>query len=131
MQHKRFIFVLTALSIIAGIAALFALNSINVVDAAPSEQSVRQASGRLDLLRVHDRGGFGPNDDRLEGHVVFSFVNDSRAFGFSLGTDNDQNNHKAMFDLLLAAYMNGTVVVTDYEDDGGNNNEAFRIWLGG
>jgi hypothetical protein len=107
----------------------FSSRATQEAEAAPPALDILQASGRLDFLRVHDSGGYGPNNDRLEGHIVFSFAGDNRAFGFALGTGSDQNNHKAMFDLLLQAYLNDLVVTTDYEDDGGNNNRAFRVWL--
>ena len=35
---------------------------------------IQAAQGRVVFLRVHDEGGFGPNQDKLPGEVVFRFA---------------------------------------------------------
>lgn len=89
-------------------------------------------SGRLTLLRVHDRGSkFGPPNDQIDVEVVFKLnTHADKAFGFTLRTDSDGPAHRGMLDLLRSGFDHNWVVSTDAEiGDGKNNGKSIRVWL--
>ena len=84
--------------------------------AIPTQAAFLQASGELTLLRVHDRGGYGPPADRLDVEVIIKL--DSKpdmAFGFQLRDDRLGPAHQGMFDLLRDAFSNGWTVTIDFD----------------
>ena len=63
-------------------------------------------SGRLTLLRVHDRGTkFGPPTDQIDVEVVFKLnSHPDKAFGFTLRDDANGPAHRGMLDLLRSGF---------------------------
>jgi hypothetical protein len=89
-------------------------------------------SGRLTLLRVHDKGGkFGPPGDQIDVEVVFKLnTHADKAFGFTLRSDSDGPAHRGMLDLLRSGFDHNWVVSTDAEiGDGKKNGKSIRVWL--
>ena len=90
------------------------------------------ASGKMIYLRVHDRdSGYGPQNDRLDGEVVFQLSDQAdHSMGFTLRNDGDRPAHQAMLDLLRDAFNHGWTVHTEYElPSGKKNGIATRVWL--
>lgn len=97
-------------------------------------------SGQVDYLRVHNRGGYGPNDDHLFDQVIGGLdAEPSHRFGVSLDDGGDLPANRAMVDLLRDGLLHDDVETTvEYEidrseprDDGSprRNGHAFRIEL--
>lgn len=67
------------------------------------------------MLRVHDRGGFGPNDDHLEGEVVVQVdARPGESFGFHLSPEGQLSSARGMLALLRGALVAGTSVRLEY-----------------
>jgi hypothetical protein len=92
---------------------------------------LRESQGTITFLRVHDDGGFGPPDDRIDGEVIMKLSSDPNlAVGFQLRNDGGRPVHQGMLDLLRDAFNNNWTVVVDYFIDPGKfNGTAFRIAL--
>ncbi len=99
--------------------------------AIPTQAAFLQASGKLTLLRVHDREGYGPPADRLDVEVVIKLDSTpDKAFGFQLRDDRLGPAHKGMLDLLRDAFNNNWTVTINFDlapnkDDG----VIRRVWL--
>jgi len=93
--------------------------------------ALKQSTGKLELLRVHDVGTkFGPPSDQIDVEVVFQFNNDERRFGFQLRADGNRAARQGMLDILRDAFNHGWTVTTDFEiDEGKKNGQAIRVWL--
>jgi hypothetical protein len=90
------------------------------------------ASGKLSLLRVHDRGtAYGPPTDRIDVEVVLQFVGrPADAFGFQLREDANGPARQGMLDLLRDAFNHGWTAHIDYNIDAGKHNGTIiRAWI--
>jgi hypothetical protein len=90
-----------------------------------------QATGKLELLRVHDVGTkFGPPSDEIDVEVVFQLRDDERRIGFQLRTDKHRLARGGMLDILRDAFNHDWTVTADFEIElGKKNGEAIRVWL--
>ncbi|MCQ6275420.1 hypothetical protein JMM81_10660 [Bacillus sp. V3B] len=94
-------------------------------------RELRQAKGKVTLLRVHDVGtGYGPSQDFIDVEVVFWLDTHPRmAFGFQLRNDKNRPAREGMLSLLREAFENNWTVTTDYSiDPGKKNGVAIRVW---
>lgn len=91
--------------------------------------SVVAATGVVSFLRVHDAGGFGPPEDRLDGHVVFRLDTEPRkAFGIVLHSRTPDRT-SGMLDLLRSALIHQRRTRVEYVRTGLRNGRAIRIEL--
>jgi hypothetical protein len=93
---------------------------------------LKQASGKLTFLRVHNVGsGYGPPSDSIDVEVVIQLNTEAgKAFGFQLRNDNNQPVHQGMLDLLRDAFNFDWQVTIDYEIDTDKMNGVItRVWL--
>jgi hypothetical protein len=91
-----------------------------------------QASGRVSLLRVHNKGsGYGPDSDKIDVEVVAWLDSQpGKAFGFQLRDDDERPAHQGMLDLLRDAFDNGWKTTIDYDISPGKlNGLIHRVWL--
>lgn len=89
-------------------------------------------SGRLSLLRVHNKGTkFGPPIDQIDVEVVFKLKSHpDKAFGFTLRDDANGPAHRGMLDLLRSGFDHNWTVSTDAEiGTGKKNGKSIRVWL--
>jgi hypothetical protein len=94
--------------------------------------ALRQATGKVNFLRVHDVGtGWGPAQDHLDVEVVIGLDSQpGKAFGFQLRDDRNRPARQGMLDLLRDAFNNNWRVTTDFNiEDGKNNGVIIRVWL--
>jgi hypothetical protein len=94
--------------------------------------AIKQKSGKLSLLRVHEKGtGYGPPRDLIDVEVVVKFKGSSRpAYGFQLRTGARLPAREGMLALLHDAFFNNLKVTIDYNERRGKNNHVlFRVWL--
>jgi hypothetical protein len=90
------------------------------------------ASGKISLLRVHDRGtAYGPPTDRIDVEVVMQFVGrPADAFGFQLRDDPNGPARQGMLDLLRDAFNHGWIAHIDFEiPTGKHNGTIIRTWI--
>ena len=93
---------------------------------------LRQSSGKITLLRVHDVGTkYGPPSDQLNVEVVIQLsTKKGQAFGFQLRNDNNRPAREGMLALLRDAFNNNWQVSIDYKIDAGKKNGVIiRVWL--
>lgn len=98
----------------------------------PAQAELRQSTGKVTLLRVHDVGTrYGPPTDQIDVEVVIKLDSQpGKAFGFRLRNDNNALAHKSMLDLLRDAFNNNWTVTIDYDiSPGKNNGVIIRVWL--
>ncbi len=108
------------------------LEGVEGVGLGAPPKDLLQASGKLTLLRVHDRGtGYGPSGDQIDVEVIFTLSTEpGKAFGFRLRNDANGPIRQGMLDLLRDAFNHNWTVGTDYDiGRGKNNGVAFRVWL--
>jgi hypothetical protein len=89
-------------------------------------------SGRISLLRVHDRGtAYGPPTDRIDVEVVIQFVGrPADAFGFQLRDDATGPARQGMLDLLRDAFNHGWIANIDFDIPAGKRNGTIiRTWI--
>lgn len=91
-------------------------------------------SGKMSLLRVHDRGTkFGHPSDAIDAEVVIQFLGrPDEAFGFQLRNDANGPAREGMLGLLRDAFGKGSVVNIDYDRDtaaGKRLGMIMRVWL--
>ena len=100
-------------------------------EAGLPQPGIYRAEGRVSLLRVHDSGGYGPEDDRIDADVIFRLdTHPDRAFGFQLRDDEARPAHEGMLMLLRDALAHDFDVATDYRQLLNRANSiAFRIEL--
>jgi hypothetical protein len=93
---------------------------------------VVNTSGRLSLLRVHDRGTkFGPPGDQIDVEVVLAFVGrPNDFFGFQLRTDANAAVREGMLGLLRDGFNFNWIVNLDFDQQPNRRNSVlFRVWL--
>ncbi len=93
---------------------------------------IEQVSGRLKLLRVHDKGTkFGPPSDQIDVEVIVQFFErPNEAFGFQLRDDSQGPAREGMLGLLRDGFNHGWTVTIDFDRVAGhNNNKAIRVIL--
>ncbi len=94
--------------------------------------ALKQTSGKITLLRVHDVGTrYGPATDQINVEVVVCLdKQNDKAYGFQLRNDSNQAVRQGMLDLLLDAFAHEWTVTIDYEIDGGKDNGIIRrLWV--
>ena len=109
-----------------------ALLAAPVFLAAPAKAEIRQSTGKVTFLRVHDVGTkYGPPADQLDVEVVIKLSTEPRsAFGFRLRNDANLAAHQGMLDLLRDAFGSGSTVTIDYDiPSGKKNGTIIRTWL--
>src|SRR3954464_11775074 len=93
---------------------------------------IEQVSGRLRLLRVHDKGTkFGPPSDQIDVEVIVQFFErPNEAFGFQLRDDSQGPAREGMLGLLRDGFNHGWTVTIDFDRVAGHvNNKAIRVVL--
>ena len=92
---------------------------------------LREKSGKIVFLRAHDRWGYGPPNDHLDGEAVFILnAFGEGAYGFQLRNDDSLPARQAMFSLLREAFANNFTVIADYLIEPGSiNGTAIRVAL--
>jgi hypothetical protein len=129
---RRLVAVSIVIVSIVVIVLLAAPRDAAPVEAGPSLLDLRQASGIITLLRVHDVGtGYGPPSDFIDVEVVIQLdTTPGKAFGFQLRDDANRPVRQGMLDLLRDAFNNNWTVTVDYSiDPGKNNGVIMRVWL--
>jgi hypothetical protein len=127
--------IIGVLLIVLALTASFGASSFGFQDdtTAPSEVDVlRQATGKITLLRAHDVGtGFGPPSDFIDVEVVIRLdTRPGNSMGFQLRDDGNRPAREAMMNLLRDAFNNEWTVTIDYEiDEGDTNGVIRRVWL--
>ena len=97
-----------------------------------AQSDLRQASGKITMLRVHDVGTkYGPPTDQIDVEVVLQLSTQvGKSFGFQLRNDNNALVREGMLALLKDAYANNWTVWIDYNiDPGKNNGVIIRAWV--
>lgn len=115
---------LTLFSLLTGIALL--------LSSATVDYDLRNATGRITFLRVHDVGTkYGPPTDQIDAEVIIQLHNHpGKAFGFQLRDDNQRAARQGMLNLLRDAFKNDWTVSVDYLiDPGKNNGVIIRAWV--
>jgi hypothetical protein len=93
---------------------------------------VVNTSGRLSLLRVHERGSkFGPPNDQIDVEVVVAFVSrPNDFFGFQLRTDANAAVREGMLGLLRDGFNHNWIVNLDFDQQPNRRNSVLlRVWL--
>jgi hypothetical protein len=93
---------------------------------------ILNTSGRLRLLRVHERGSkFGPPSDQIDVEVVLAFVGrPNDFFGFQLRTDANAPVREGMLGLLRDGFNHGWIVNIDFDQKPNRRNSVLvRVWL--
>ena len=99
---------------------------------AHAQADLVQSTGKVSLLRVHDRGTkYGPPADQIDVEaIVWLNTEPGKAFGFQLRNDENQLVRQGMLDLLRDAFNNGWTVTIDYNiTPGKKNGVVIRVWL--
>jgi len=99
------------------------------VQAAPALGVIRQVSGKITFLRVHQLGsGYGPPTDFIDVEVVLKLDTQSgKSFGFQLRNDAQLPVHKGMLQDIRGAFEENATVYIDYDDLGQNNSVILRV----
>jgi hypothetical protein len=99
---------------------------------------IRNVSGRISLLRVHEAGSkYGPPNDELDADVIVQLnTHPDRAFGFQLRNDSNGLVHQGMLQMLMEAYRHNweiSLAFWEYSKLGYSNKKKncplFRVWL--
>lgn len=98
--------------------------------------AILRSTGTVTFLRVHDLGGgYGPNDDRIDGELVAKVSGaPERAVGTTLRADNKLPSHEGMLALLRDGLVHGDRIRTAVEYDldvenGRKNGRLMRVEL--
>jgi hypothetical protein len=100
--------------------------------ASSAVADLRQSTGKVTFLRVHDVGtGWGPASDSIDVEVIIRLNTVSgQAFGFQLRNDVNQSARQGMLDLLRDAFNNNWTVTVDYDIvPGKTNGVVIRVAL--
>jgi hypothetical protein len=92
---------------------------------------IENTSGRLALLRVHDRGTkFGPPSDQIDVEVVIQIEGQTRFYGFQLRDDSNGPAREGMLGLLRDGFNHNWIVNCDFDIKAGKKNgRIIRVWL--
>ncbi|MDJ0618015.1 MAG: hypothetical protein QNJ63_14935 [Calothrix sp. MO_192.B10] len=94
--------------------------------------AIKQSSGKLTLLRVHNVGTkYGPPADQIDAEVIIRLNSQpGKAFGFKLRQDSNALVHQGMLDVLRDAFFRNTNVTIDYDiESGKKNGRIIRVWV--
>jgi len=97
-----------------------------------AQMEIKQARGKLTMLRVHDLGTkFGPSRDQIDVEVVIKLDSQpDMAFGFQLRNDRNFPAHKQILDLLRQAFNNNLYVFIYYKiKQDRKNGVIISAWL--
>lgn len=111
---------------------LFALLSLAFFAFTSPTADLKEASGKITLLRVHDVGTkYGPPTDQLDVETIVQLnTQPGKAFGFQLRNDGNTPVREGMLGLLRDAFNNNWTVTMDYlVDPGKNNGTIIRVWI--
>jgi len=89
-------------------------------------------SGRLSLLRVHNRGTkFGPPNDQIDVEVVVAFQGrPNDFFGFQLRQDANAPVREGMLGLMRDGFNHNWIVHIDFDQQPNRRNSVLiRVWL--
>lgn len=90
-------------------------------------------TGRIDFLRVHARGGYGPPDDHLSEDAIAGIdAEPGHRFGVYLRDDDKLPVHQAMVNLLRDGLIHDVETTVEYfvdTDAGRTNGETLRVEL--
>ena len=103
-----------------------------VVGSSPAQAARLNASGKISLLRVHDKGSkYGPANDQIDVEVVVQLGSKpGEAYGFTLRNDDQRPAHQGMLDLLRDALEHDWTVFIDYDlATGKKNGRLVRVWV--
>jgi hypothetical protein len=91
--------------------------------------SLQAATGRITLLRAHERGTkFGPPDDQLDAEVIAMLDTEpEKAFGFQLRTGADQPDAEGKLNLLRDAFNNNRRVRLEFLRTGCRTGKIVRV----
>ena len=87
--------------------------------------------GKINFLRVHDAGGWGPPSDFIDVECVIRFLGEpDKAYGFQLRVDPHGNAHSGMLDIVRDAFNHDWEIGINYwiEPDK-KNGIIIRVWL--
>ena len=102
-----------------------------LVDDVEVDQPQLTAPSRVSLLRVHDRGGFGPEDDHLESEVIVQLGGrPGESFGFALRADERLPSSRGMLALLRGALATDTPIRLEYLPAGRTAREIVAVRVG-
>lgn len=102
-------------------------------DSTAQPTRILAATGKVTMLRAHDQGTrYGPADDSIDAEVVIWLnTHPGQSFGFQLRDNERTPSRRAMYDLLLQAYIHDWTVRIDYFqiDPTRKNHIMFRAWV--
>lgn len=105
---------------------------LTILFSIPARAGLRQSSGKVTMLRVHDVGSkYGPPNDQINVEVVIQLnTKRGQAFGFQLRNDSNRPAREGMLALLRDAFNNNWQVTIDYNiATGKKNGVIIRVWL--
>lgn len=113
---------LAAVVVILAAGAVFLITNDAVE--AQGNCTLRAVTGTVDWIRVNNVGtGFGPQNDFIDGEVIFQLNNGER-YGFQLRANQNALVAQGALTLLTQAMSNNWRIEVDFDDCGGNNNEV-------
>ncbi len=91
--------------------------------------SIRRASGRVSMLRVHEVGsGYGPDTDPTPGEVIVQLDTEpARTFGLPLRNDREEAVGVAQLELLRSSLEKGFPIHIEYEVVGPTGASVVRV----
>jgi tyrosinase len=94
-------------------------------------KDIVEATGKVTLLRVHDRGTkYGPREDELDVEVVIGLDTEPlKAFGFQLRNDAEESARRGMLKVLRDAFNCSRSVKIDYTRVGSCNGRIIRAHI--
>ena len=106
---------------------------LTTFDSAAQPARILASTGKVTMLRVHDQGTrYGPADDSIDAEVVLSLnTHPGQSFGFQLRDNERTPSRRAMYELLLQAYIHDWIVRIDYFqiNPTRKNHIMFRAWV--
>ncbi|MDQ3565449.1 MAG: hypothetical protein M3436_15425 [Pseudomonadota bacterium] len=99
------------------------------VDVPPTWGTVQVAEGSINLLRVHDRGGYGPSDGRIDTECVVRMDSlPAIALGLPLEVDTFGAAGRGMLQLLRSAYVGNRKIRVEFVRTGTITGELVRAY---
>jgi immune inhibitor A len=97
------------------------------VDVAPMWGTVQAAEGKITLLRVHDRGGYGPPDGRIDRECIVRMDSlPAIALGLGLKGGALGPSETGMLELLRSAYVADRRIRVEFARTGTITGEVIR-----